>query len=127
MTLGVLKILIVEDSQGARDFLVAAARAIAGAEVHECPSGFEALRLLPRHRFDLIVTDIQMPDINGFELINFVKKNPNYRATPLVVVTAEPTDTHRERALSLGANEFLMKPFTAEAFQDVLRSLLRLT
>lgn len=120
-----MKILIVEDSPASREFLVAAARELPGVEVLASHSGFEALRMLPRHRFDLIVTDIQMPDINGLELINFVKKNPRYRETPLLVVTAESNATHRSRALSLGASEFLMKPFPPDAFQAVLLRLLR--
>ena len=75
------KVLIVEDSEASRDYLAATVTSFDGVEVVATDRGFEALKLLPLHRFDLIITDIQMPDINGLELINFVKKNPT-TATP---------------------------------------------
>ncbi len=81
------KVLIVEDSTASREFIASTIEQIDGAEVVCAGSGFDALKLLPRFRFDLIITDINMPDINGLELINFVKMNPNYRETPLIIVT----------------------------------------
>ncbi|MCA3013775.1 MAG: response regulator, partial [Myxococcaceae bacterium] len=94
-----MKVLIVEDSRATRELLAAAVELAGGVEVHTAVSGFEALKVLPRHRFSLIVTDINMPDINGLELINFVKKNPNYRHVPLFVVTTEGRAQDRERGL----------------------------
>src|SRR3954469_6021347 len=106
-----VKVLIVEDSRLSRELIATAVRAIAGVEVILAAGGFEALKLLPRHRFDLIITDINMPDINGLELINFVKKNPNYRDTPLFIVTTEGREQDRDKGLALGAVEYLVKPF----------------
>jgi two-component system, chemotaxis family, chemotaxis protein CheY len=120
------KVLIVEDSQASRDFLAAAVMSFDGLEVVTTDSGFEALKLLPRHRFDLIITDIQMPDINGLELINFVKKNPNYRNTPLFIVTAEGREQDRARGLALGASEYLVKPVRAEDLAGLLRRYLQI-
>src|SRR4051812_19702756 len=105
------KVLIVEDSKTSREFIVAAAEAVDGLETVTARNGFEALKLLPRHRFDLIITDINMPDINGLELINFVKKNPNYRATPLFIITSESREEIRQKGFALGASEYLVKPF----------------
>jgi two-component system, chemotaxis family, chemotaxis protein CheY len=120
------KVLIVEDSRASRDFLAAAVASFDGVEVVSTASGFEALKLLPRHRFDLIITDIQMPDINGLELINFVKKNPNYRRTPLFIVTAEGREQDRARGLALGASEYLVKPVQVETLAELLRRYLEL-
>ncbi|HMK71887.1 MAG TPA: response regulator [Myxococcaceae bacterium] len=120
------KVLIVEDSQASRDFLAAAVASFDGVEVITTSRGFEALKLLPRHRFDLIITDIQMPDINGLELINFVKKNPNYRNTPLFIVTAEGREQDRARGLALGAAEYLVKPVQAQDLEGLLRRYLSL-
>lgn len=106
--------------------LAAAIRAAGAVEVHTAVSGFEALKVLPRHRFALIVTDINMPDINGLELINFVKKNPHYRDTPLVVVTTEGREQDRERGLLLGANEYLVKPFAPEDISALVKKYLNL-
>jgi two-component system, chemotaxis family, chemotaxis protein CheY len=119
------KILIVEDSRATRELLAATLQAIAGFEVVTAVSGFEALKVLPRHRFSLIITDINMPDINGLELINFVKKNPNYRDTPLFVVTTEGRAQDRERGLALGANEYVVKPFEPEALTALVSRYLR--
>ena len=89
-------------------------------------SGFDALKLLPRHRFDLIITDINMPDINGLELINFVKKNPNYRETPLLIVTTEAREQDRERGMQLGAAEYLIKPLQPDHLTALVRRYLNL-
>jgi len=122
----VQKVLIVEDSRATRELLAAALDALEGVEVHLAVNGFEALKVLPRHRFALIITDINMPDINGLELINFVKKNPHYRHTPLFVVTTEGREVDRDRGLQLGANEYLVKPFAAERLTSLVRQYLKL-
>jgi two-component system, chemotaxis family, chemotaxis protein CheY len=94
--------------------------------VYTAVSGFEALKILPRHRFSLIITDINMPDINGLELINFVKKNPHYRETPLIVVTTEGREHDRARGLQLGANEYVVKPFAPEDISALVKRYLNL-
>ena len=119
------KVLIVEDSEASRDYLATAVASFSEVEVVATDRGFAALKLLPLHRFDLIITDIQMPDINGLELINFVKKNPNYRNTPLFIVTAEGREQDRARGLALGAAEYLVKPVKVEDLVGLLRRYLQ--
>jgi len=119
------KVLIVEDSTASREFIASTIERIEGAEVICTSSGFDALKLLPRHRFDLIITDINMPDINGLELINFVKKNPNYRETPLFIVTGQAREQDRERGLQLGAAEFLVKPLAPDQLCSLVRRYLK--
>ena len=116
----------MEDSGATRELLRAAVESLLEVEVHMAESGFEALKVLPRHRFELIITDINMPDINGLELINFVKKNPHYRDTPLFVVTTEGREQDRDRGLQLGADEYVVKPFVAERLCDLVRRYLKL-
>jgi two-component system, chemotaxis family, chemotaxis protein CheY len=120
------KVLIVEDSKASREFIAATVESISGLEAFATSSGFEALKLLPRHRFDLIITDINMPDINGLELINFVKKNPNYRDTPLFIITTEGREKDRDRGLALGASEYLVKPFSPASLEGLVRRYLNL-
>ncbi len=120
------KVLIVEDSKASRDFIAATVESVDGVKAIATPSGFEALKLLPRHRFDLIITDINMPDINGLELINFVKKNPNYRQTPLFIITTEGRVQDKERGLALGAAEYLVKPFEPSSLEGLLRRYLKI-
>jgi two-component system, chemotaxis family, chemotaxis protein CheY len=119
------KVLIVEDSKVSREHIAATVEAVDGVEAVTTASGFEALKLLPRHRFDLIITDINMPDINGLELINFVKKNPNYRDVPLIIVTTEGREQDRTRGLALGAAGYLVKPFQPEDLEALLRRFLK--
>jgi two-component system, chemotaxis family, chemotaxis protein CheY len=120
------KVLIVEDSKAAREFIAATVESVPGVDAVTTSSGFEALKLLPRHRFDLIITDINMPDINGLELINFVKKNPNYRETPLFIITTEGCEKDRDRGLALGAVEYLVKPFQPQSLEGLLKRYLKL-
>ncbi len=121
------KVLIVEDSKASREFIAAAVESVKGVTAYLAASGFEALKVLPRHRFDLIITDINMPDINGLELINFVKKNPNYRETPLFIITTEGRDQDRARGLALGATEYLVKPFVPDHLSSLVRRYLNVT
>src|SRR5262249_56934538 len=100
------KVLIVEDSTASREFIASILSQIEGAEVICAGSGFDALKLLPRYRFDLIITDINMPDINGLELINFVKMNPNYRETPLIIVTGEARQPDPDPGIPRAAAHF---------------------
>ena len=122
-----LKILVVEDSKATRELIAATVEGIGSIEVVTVTSGFEALKVLPRHRFSLIVTDINMPDINGLELINFVKKNPHYKDVPLFVVTTEGRTQDRERGLQLGASEYVIKPFEPQALSALVKKYLKLT
>lgn len=114
------KVLIVEDSKASRELIASAAESVRGVEAFTTSTGFEALKLLSRQRFDLIITDINMPGINGLELINFVKKNPTYRDTPLFVITTEGRDQDREKGLALGAVEYLVKPFRPQDLEGLL-------
>jgi two-component system, chemotaxis family, chemotaxis protein CheY len=120
------KVLIVEDSKATREFIASTVESISGVEAFTTSSGFEALKILPRHRFDLIITDINMPDINGLELINFVKKNPNYRDVPLFVITTEGRDQDRAKGLALGAAEYLIKPFAPQSLEGLLKRYLKI-
>ncbi len=119
------RILIVEDSPTMRALLNSALEGLeVPVKITEASSGFEALRCLPREPFDLIVTDINMPDINGLELVSFAKSNNAYRSIPLIIVSTEGADRDRERGLELGADAYLVKPFEAEYLREVVTDLL---
>lgn len=119
------KILVVEDSPSTRAMITSAIEVIDGLEIFESKSGFEALKLLPHHCFNLIITDINMPDINGLELVSFVKKNPGYKHIPLIIITTEGSERDKEKGLSLGADEYLVKPFNPEQLQKLVRRHLK--
>src|SRR2546423_5408930 len=94
-------------------------------EIVEAENGYEALKSLPHHKFDAILTDINMPDINGLELVSFLKNHPVYRSIPIMVISTESSDEDRKRAAALGAEEYLVKPFQAGELIDKLRRLLK--
>jgi two-component system chemotaxis response regulator CheY len=124
------RVLVVEDSASTRAFVRAVlegqafASRLGAAEVTEARSGFEAMRMLPRGPYDLIITDINMGDINGLELISFVRKSEHHKTTPLIIISTQSTERDVERGLSLGANKFVPKPFAAEQLVDACADLL---
>ena len=107
-----------------RGFVTAALESGGAFEVTSAESGFAALKILPRAHYDLIITDINMPDINGLELVSFVKNNAAYREIPLVIVSTERSERDRDKGMGLGADAYLVKPFEPDALRDVVRRLL---
>lgn len=120
------RILLVEDSASTRSFVRSALEAertgLGPIEIIEASSGFDALRLLPRGRYDLVITDINMPDINGFELIQFIRKSDRHRTTATIIISSQSSE--RDRGLSLGANEFLIKPLTPQGLVSTVKRVL---
>jgi two-component system chemotaxis response regulator CheY len=114
-------ILIVEDSSTTRAFISSAIESCGSYEVYETATGFEALKLMPQIKFNMIVTDINMPDINGLELISFVRSNQQYKNIPLVIISTEGTEMDRQKGMVLGANEYLVKPFKPEELQEIIK------
>ena len=118
-------ILVVEDSATMRSLIASTLEDLAPAvKIVEASSGFEALRLLPRGSFDLIVTDINMPDINGLELVSFLKKNPAWAQVPLIIVSTEGSARDRTKGLGLGADAYIVKPFDPDDLRGIARDLL---
>ncbi|HVN37845.1 MAG TPA: response regulator [Myxococcota bacterium] len=119
------RILIVEDSPTMRALLASALEELEGSvKITEAESGFEALRVLPRERWDLIVTDVNMPDINGLELVAFAKGNGSYRHVPLIIVSTEGSERDRAKGLELGADAYLVKPFEPGDLREIAAELL---
>jgi len=118
------KILIAEDSPTMRALIVSTISAMGDYQTVEAANGFEALRILPREKVDLIITDINMPDINGLELVSFIRNNENYRETPLFIISTEGSERDREKGLALGANAYLVKPFAPDHLQTLIREYL---
>jgi len=121
------RILIVEDSAAMRTYVRAAlegAPELGEVEIVEAASGFDALRLLPRSAYDLVITDINMPDINGLELIRFVRQSAHHRQIAVLIISTQSSERDRKRGLALGADAFLAKPFSPEDIRGaVVQSL----
>ena len=119
------EVLVVEDSAAMRSFIASTVEEVEGVAASQAASGFEALKILPKRPFDLIITDINMPDINGLELIRFIRDNQRYRETPLIIISTETSQRDRERGLALGANAYLVKPFEPSALKEVVERYLK--
>src|SRR6266567_8659389 len=117
-------VLIVEDSPTMRQLIAFALKRIRGVRIVEANDGVDGLKKLSSERFDLILTDINMPIMDGLKLVSLVRNDANYKMIPIVVITTEGAQEDRERALALGANDYITKPIQPNRILDVARGLL---
>jgi two-component system chemotaxis response regulator CheY len=118
------EILVVDDSKVMRDMIVACLRAVPGTTFTHASSGLEAIERLSLAQFDMMVLDLNMPDIGGIEVLEFVRSQDTLRALPVLIVTTRGDDQSRERVLQAGATSFLAKPFTPESIIAEVRAIL---
>jgi two-component system chemotaxis response regulator CheY len=120
----VYKVLVVEDSPTMRQLIVFALKRIRGFQIVEANDGVDGLKKLSAEKFDLILTDINMPIMDGLKLVSMVRNDPNYKETPIIVITTEGATEDRERALALGANEYITKPIQTMKILDTVKKLM---
>jgi two-component system chemotaxis response regulator CheY len=118
-------VLVVDDSKVMRDMVVACLRAKDGLRFTHAASGLEAIERLSLGAFDLVVLDLNMPDIGGIEVVEFVRGQDKLRELPILIVTTRGDENSREQALRAGASAFMTKPFTPEGILGEVESLLR--
>ena len=109
-----------------RQLLVFALARIPDLEAIEADNGVDALRKLASSRFDIIVTDINMPIMDGLKLLTRVRRDPDHKETPVIVITTDSAYEDRTRALRLGANAYITKPIQAPEVINTVRTLLEL-
>jgi two-component system chemotaxis response regulator CheY len=120
---GVLRILTVDDSAAMRS-MVAFTLNSAGFEVAQADDGRSALTLIQRERFKLILVDINMPHVDGFQLVQAIRALPEYRFTPVLMLTTEASPGYRGKAAACGATGYLVKPFSPESLIATVRRVL---
>jgi two-component system chemotaxis response regulator CheY len=120
------QILIVEDSPTMRQLLVFALRRLKDVEISEAQDGMDGLRKISSDHYDLALIDINMPVMDGLKLISLIRSDDNLKEIPICVITTEGAKEDRERAMSLGANEYLTKPIQANRVLSVAKSLLKI-
>lgn len=113
-------ILTVDDSQTMRDMLLFALEG-AGFRVVQAGDGLEGLEALRAEPADVIITDINMPNMDGFGFIEEVRKDPSHRATPILVLTTESEPDRKDRARRAGATGWIVKPFNTAKLVDAIR------
>ncbi len=113
-------VLTVDDSRTMRDMLMLAL-SDAGFRVVQAVDGVHGLEVLGGDPPDVIVTDINMPRLDGFGFIEAVRKDARFRATPILVLTTESDQTKKDRARQAGATGWIVKPFDATKLVSVIR------
>ena len=116
--------LIIEDSPTMRQLIRFALNRVPGAEVVEASDGVDGLKKLSSNQVDLILTDINMPIMDGLKLVSMVRNDPQYKETPIIVITTEGATEDRERALALGANEYITKPIQTMQILETVKKLM---
>ena len=120
------KVLVVDDSPTMRQLIVFALKRIVGVEVEEAGDGVAALKKMSSEPFNLLFTDINMPIMDGLKLVSLLRNDPQYLSLPVVIITTEGAQQDRDRALALGANEYITKPIQTARILEVARRLLNL-
>jgi two-component system chemotaxis response regulator CheY len=121
------RILIVEDSPTMRQLLVFALKRLKGVEFVEAQDGMDGLRKVTSDHFDLALVDINMPVMDGLKLISLIRGEEDLRDMPIVVITTEGASEDRDRAMALGASEYLTKPIQANRVLATAKSLLKIS
>ena len=120
----VKRLLIVDDSKLMRDMVAACLRPLGAVTFEFAGTGLEAIERLALSGFDLVVLDLNMPDVGGIEVIEFVRAQDRLKTLPILIVTTRGDDASRARVLEAGASSFLAKPFAPEQILDEARRLL---
>ena len=118
--------LIVEDSPMMRQLLVFAMSRIKNMGIVEADDGVDALKKLASTKFDIIITDINMPIMDGLKLVKRVRSDPVYKDVPIIIITTEGAEEDRQRALQLGANAYITKPIQAPQVISTVKELLEI-
>lgn len=117
------KILAVDDSKSMRQ-MVSMSLKSAGHDVTEAEDGLHALGIAKTTQFDLVVTDINMPNMNGIELITALRAMPNYKFTPILCLTTESSGDMKTKGKDAGATGWIVKPFSPEKLLSVIGRVL---
>jgi two-component system chemotaxis response regulator CheY len=124
--MALLHALVVDDSPAMRRQLCYALARLEGVATSEACDGAEAWRKLASATFHIVLTDINMPVLDGLKLVSLVRQGGAHQRIPIVVITTEGAEADRRRAMSLGASHYLVKPVQAPQVVDAVRGLLRI-
>ena len=117
-------ILVVDDSPTMRRMIMAALRELEDVAFDQASSGLEAIERLAIAPVDLVLLDLNMPDVHGLEVLRFVRTHERFARLPVVILTTRGDDASRDAALRAGATRYLTKPFAPAALAPEIRSLL---
>ncbi len=119
------EVLVVDDSKVMRDMIAACLRPEPSLTITHAASGLEAIERLSLKSFDLLVLDLNMPDIGGLEVVEFVRSQDKLRELPILIVTTRGEESSRTAVLAAGASRYMTKPFAPDVILAEVRSMLR--
>ena len=119
-------VLVVEDSPTMRQLIVFALKRIRGLKITEANDGVDGLKKISAEKFDLILTDINMPIMDGLKLVSLVRNDPTDKELPIVIITTEGATEDKDRAMAIGANDYITKPIQTIKIIEVTKRLLNL-
>jgi two-component system chemotaxis response regulator CheY len=120
-----IKILIVDDSITIRRIITNALKTVGFTETIEASNGREALEKLTSGKVDFIITDWNMPEMNGLDLIKEIRANPIYSSMPILMITTRGTEHDVVEALQAKVNSYIMKPFTPQELKEKIEGILK--
>src|SRR5262245_41753333 len=110
-----------------REMIVACLRGEGGMAFTQAASGLEAIERLSLKPYDLVILDLNMPDIGGLEVVEFIRAQDRLRQLPILIVTTRGDESSRQNVLAAGASRYLTKPFTPEGLSFEVRALIGAT
>jgi chemosensory pili system protein ChpA (sensor histidine kinase/response regulator) len=120
----VTRVLFIDDSLSVRKVAEKFLKAL-GTQVVVAVDGVDGLARLREQPFDVVFTDLEMPRMHGYELLREMRYVPEYKDIPVIVVTSRSGEKHRAEAKTLGATDYVTKPFTQEILSDMLKKWVR--
>ncbi len=124
--MGRYRILVVEDSPTMRQLITFTLKRLKDVDITEASDGVDGLKKIAGGKFDLILTDINMPIMDGLKLVSLVRNDPVNKGIPIVVITTEGGQEDRDRAMTLGANSYITKPIQAANLLNTVKELLKM-
>ncbi len=117
-------IMVVEDSPVMRQLIAFALKRLPDIKITEATNGMEAFKKLSSETFDLILTDINMPGMDGLKLVEFLRKNTKYKDIPIIIITTEGAEEDKNKAMAIGATAYLSKPIQTQGLLKMVNQFL---
>ena len=121
-----LACLVVEDSPMMRQLIVFALARLKSIKVTEADDGIVGLKKLASTKFDLVITDINMPIMDGLKLVKRIRSDARHKDIPVIIITTEGSEEDKERAMALGATAYITKPIQAIQVIEKVKELLKI-
>lgn len=121
------KVLVVDDSPTMRQLIVFALKRLREVATTEANDGVDGLKKISNDKFDLVLTDINMPVMDGLKLVSLIRNDANHKEVPIVVITTEGGQEDKDKAMALGANSYITKPIQANHVLSVVKELLNIS